>query len=360
MSPTNLKSKSERSGGLDVLRFLAVLVVFFAHYTDTFNVSYQIVPENLKWAPIFRYGRVALLVLFMISGYVITMTSMGRNLKDFMIARLSRIYPLFWVSCIAAFILPRLVGHSYLEYSSFKVFLANLTMIAPVVGAPLINPIFYTLVVQFFFYLFIALIIIFKAWKWILPIIGLLLIYTAFHALDRDMGIQNFFPSYAAGMLIYFIRNENFSKWILYALLVMTLFITLITGKIIALDMQDLFRDQIPFHFEVFCVAVIGMYVVLFMLTAKKQIVGNSKFTRALAELSYPFYLFHFYFLVFYWYLSDKVQPDLLLFGLLLIILMISWLLNILVEKPVSRLLIYLLNAIANLFSKNVTANNIK
>lgn len=348
----NLKLQPVRSGAIDLLRFSAVLVIFFVHYTDVFNLKYQIVPENLKWAPIFRYGQSAIYVLLMISGYLTTKTSMNRNLKEFIIARAPTIYPLFWLSCIAAFLLPRIVGHSYLEYSSLKVLLANLTMIAPIFGAPLISPVFYTLVAQILFYVFIALVIALRLWKWALPVIGLLLIYCAFCALDRDMGMQNFFPSYATGILIYFIRNKIFNKWILYLLLALSMGITLMTGKIIALDMQDLFRDHITFHFEIFCVIVVCIHIIFFMATAKNTGIKNNRLTRALGELSYPFYLFHIYFLVFYWYLSDKVQADLLLFGLLFVILLASWILNVFVEKPLSKLANYVLQTFAGFFNK--------
>ncbi|SMC96215.1 acyltransferase family protein [Pedobacter africanus] len=351
MNQTTAK-KNTRDGALDLLRFLAVIIVFFAHYTDTFNVSYQIVPENLKWAPVFRYGRVALLILFIISGYVITMTSINRSLKDFAIARLSRIYPLYWVSCLAAFILPRLVGHSYLEYSSFKVFLANLTMIPPFLGAPIINPVFYTLIVELLFYFFIGFIILFKLWKRVLVVIAMVLVYCAFHALDREAGLQNFFPSCAAGMLFYLLKKEAGTKWPLYILLIACLSITLVTGKMMALDLQDLFRDQIKFSYEIFCALVTLIYLVFYLITTNKINIRASAFTRILGEISYPFYLFHVYFLVFYWYLSNKVQADLLLFGLLFVILIVSWLLHIVIEKPLSRFANYILHTFFSFFNK--------
>jgi peptidoglycan/LPS O-acetylase OafA/YrhL len=332
-------TKIKRSGELDILRFLAVLIVFLAHFTDTFNQVYQIVPENLKYAPIFRYGPVALSLFFIISGYVVTMTSIKRNIREFTITRLSRIYPLFWVSCIIAFLLPRIFAtHSYLAFTSVKTFLANLTMLAPIFGQPMINPVFHTLIVELLFYFFIGITIYFKLWNRILTVIAIMFGLCIINSFFADQGLQTFFPAFAAGMLFYFLKIGYGKKWIIFILLLIAIAISVYTGKVLSLDIERLYNDNIQFKLPVYMTVIVVVFILFYFISRGKIHIKNYPLFQILGEIAYPFYLFHIYFLVFYWYFRDKVQADLLLFGIAIAITLVSWVLNVYVEKPLSKL----------------------
>jgi len=331
--------KIKRSGELDILRFLAVLIVFFAHFTDTFNQVYQIVPENLKYAPIFRYGPVALSLFFIISGYVVTMTSIKRNVQEFTVTRLSRIYPLFWVSCIIAFLLPRIFStHSYLAVTSVQTFLANLTMIAPLFGQPMINPVFHTLIVELLFYLFIGITIYFKLWNRMLTVITIMLGLCILNGFFADQGLQTFFPAFASGMLFYFLKTGYGSKWKIFSLLLIAVAINVYTGKVLSLDIERIYNDNIQFKLHVYMTVIILVFILFYFISRGKFQIRNHPLFQVLGEIAYPFYLFHIYFLVFYWYFRDMIQPDLLLLGLAISITLVSWGINVYIEKPLSHL----------------------
>jgi peptidoglycan/LPS O-acetylase OafA/YrhL len=345
-------SKSERSGAVDLFRFLAVLFVFFSHYTDTYNYIYNIVPQNLKWSPISRYGSIALFVFFMVSGYVITMTSMKRGIKDFLIARFSRIYPLFWVSCIVAFALPRLIHeHTYLMYSHFKVFVFNMTMMPQAFGYPMINPIFYTLLIELVFYFFVAFIILFKLWNKVLIVITLLLVYCVIHCCDKTISASVLILPFMAGMLWYFIKINHKALWKLYGLLFINYCCIIASSIPLIQNPGKLFKDSNPLNMWVVFVVITAIYILFYLIVLKKAIINNTYLTRFLGEIAYPFYLFHIYFLFLYWYFRETIQPDILLLSVLILILTISWIINVWIEKPLSRLTSRILYAVTGFFS---------
>ena len=347
-------SKPHRSGALDLFRFLAVVVVFFAHYTDTFNYVYKIVPASLKWAPITHYATSVLLIFFMISGYVVTMTSMKRNLKDFLIARLSRLYPLFWISCIVAFTLPRIIHHNtYLTYSTLKQLLANMTMMPQVFRYEMINPAFHTLLTELGFYFFIAIIILFKLWDKILIVFVVVLAYCVAYSQDTSLSLHIFIPPFIAGMLFYFIKIKYKTSWMLYVLLAVNYFCTLTTGRFLVIILNDYYKNPHGLSVLTMNVIITVIYVLFYVIVIVKPVIKDRKLTRTLGEIAYPFYLFHLYFLYWYWYFGKTVQPDLLILVILAVILALSWAINVWMEKPLSRLASHILYLITGLFGRS-------
>lgn len=357
----NAPSPPKRSGALDLLRFFAVLFVFFGHYTDTFNYIYKIVPENLKYTPVSRYASTALIIFFMVSGYVVTMTSIKRGIKDFAITRLSRLYPLFWVSCAVAFILPRLpfLNHSYLAYSTLKVFLLNLTMVPTVIGQPMINPVFHTLLIELVFYIFIAMIIIFKGWKNILAIISVMLAICIASLFKKDMPVHIIITPFLGGMIFYLISVNYASKLKLYALLGVNFFCALMSAKPLA-DQLDVFYKEVGSH-SVWAIAIIItlIYITFLLITLKVVFIESRPAFQLLGEIAYPFYLFHIYFLCIYYYFRNTIQADLLLYGILLAAIISSWVLNILIEKPFSKLASKVLYRITGIFGNKAVKAHI-
>lgn len=345
-------TKPNRSSALDLLRFLAVLAVFFAHYTDTFNEVYHIVPENHKYNFISRYGTVALLVFFMVSGYVVTMTSVRRNLKDFIVSRLSRLYPLFWVSCLAAFILPRIEAHSYLSYTSVKAFLINLTIVPMFFGYPLMNPVFHTLVIELFFYIFIALIIYLKLWNRLLIIITGMILFCLANLFAPALPVHILITPFIGGILFYLISVKYNQTWKLYALLSANFICALFGGKHLTIQLQALNKEPNAINIWVIMLMVTLVYLTFLLIALKKFNINYHPVFKFLGEIAYPFYLFHIYFLCFYWYFSGKIPADLLLFGIFLATILTSWFMNKFIEKPLSKSFSLFLYTLIDFFNK--------
>lgn len=356
----NKTTKKERSGSLDLLRFFAVFVVFFAHYVDTFNYVYKIVPANLKWLSVSCYSTLALLIFFIVSGYVVTMTSIKRNLREFTIIRLSRIYPLFWVSCVVAFVISRLMNHSFLPILPFKAFLVNLTIMPSVFGYEMLNPVFHTLLLEMVFYFFIAFLIGFKLWNRIMAIISLLLVYCIYAAFKQVVHVNFVILPFTAGMLFYFIYSKYGSRWKLYTLLLINFSCQLAMSQPLEKQFAVFYKESGIVNMWVIAALIGFMYLIFLLISLQKLHLKSTKLYQTLGEIAYPFYLFHIYFLCFYWFFRDKIQADLLLFLLLLATTLTSLIINKLIEKPLSILTANILNAIFKFFESNIKFRKIK
>jgi peptidoglycan/LPS O-acetylase OafA/YrhL len=145
MSGSELLRQADRNRitELDVLRGLAAVTVMIYHYTAVFQYG-----RDSK----FPYGNLAVNLFFMISGFVIFMTlSRTRTALDFIVSRFSRLYPVFW----AAVLLTQTViwlAPLAVKPVSWRVALTNLTMLAEPLHVPLVDSVYWSLVIELMFY----------------------------------------------------------------------------------------------------------------------------------------------------------------------------------------------------------------
>jgi peptidoglycan/LPS O-acetylase OafA/YrhL len=100
-------------------------------------------------------GKVGVVSFFFISGYVIayTLNKLDRNaIRQFVVGRFFRLYPVFWVALLLMIILRALSGHLY----DLKQILANLTMFNKFLLIPDINGVAWTLQIELTFYIMAA------------------------------------------------------------------------------------------------------------------------------------------------------------------------------------------------------------
>ncbi len=94
-------------------------------------------------------GRLGVVMFFLISGFVVPFSIKGdRPVRRFVISRLFRLYPAYWVSLVAVTILLTLTGH----VPSFLQVLANGSMAATVLGQEWMNGVYWTLFIELLFY----------------------------------------------------------------------------------------------------------------------------------------------------------------------------------------------------------------
>ncbi|MFK0281390.1 acyltransferase family protein [Streptomyces sp. NPDC090499] len=149
---------------LDGLRLVAALMVCLYHYAGRGGVvsaSWQQNPDHvfptLSRAAV--YGCLGVQFFFVISGFVICMSSWGRSLGDFFRSRVARLYPAYWVALAlitgASVVLPAVVHPVRLDE-----FLVNLTMLQQPLGVPRVLGVCWTLWVEVRFYALFALLVV--------------------------------------------------------------------------------------------------------------------------------------------------------------------------------------------------------
>jgi peptidoglycan/LPS O-acetylase OafA/YrhL len=146
------EEKRIRLAYIDSLRGIAALLVVFMHNvqpvaTGTLrSVIYDILDP----------GKVGVVVFFAISGFVIPF-SFPRGpapLARFVVSRLFRLYPAYWLSMAAWITVAALIG---MTMPSMMNMLANLTMAQTLFGQPNLVGVYWTLFIELVFYTFCAL-----------------------------------------------------------------------------------------------------------------------------------------------------------------------------------------------------------
>lgn len=154
-----------RLAALDGLRLLAALSVAVFHYTVAWRVDGVNPPIHfLPTAAHFTvYGFLGVEFFFLISGFVICMSSWGRPLGDFFASRVSRLYPAYWV-CVPITVvvmawLPVRGGVPEVTKLSLTDIVVNFTMLQQPMGVPSVDTVYWTLFTELRFYLLFALVV---------------------------------------------------------------------------------------------------------------------------------------------------------------------------------------------------------
>jgi peptidoglycan/LPS O-acetylase OafA/YrhL len=151
-------SPVERHGrveALDLLRLVAALSVVAYHYTFRGAAA-----DGMTWlsvpflSPVTRYGYLGVQFFFVISGFVIAYSAVGRSAAEFFVARASRIYPGFLICMTLTFLLTIAIGSPPFETST-AAWLANLTVVAPAFNQPFMDGVYWSIVYELIFYAWI-------------------------------------------------------------------------------------------------------------------------------------------------------------------------------------------------------------
>jgi len=167
------RSRVDDSGvrlrALDGLRFVAALSVAIFHLLAVAGQGVGSVGADIwgrparevfGWLPftLASYGWVGVPLFFIISGFVISLSSWGRTPSQFVISRIVRLFPAYWFCIIltsAVVLAYPLLFHQLSIYDT----LVNLTMWQWSLGVPNVDDVYGTLFVEIKFYLLFTLMV---------------------------------------------------------------------------------------------------------------------------------------------------------------------------------------------------------
>lgn len=212
-----LPQKTQRFHELDILRFLAALAVVFFHYTFLNATEYKTIVSYPVLSEIFKYGYLGVELFFIISGFVILLTASKKDWRGFVISRVARLYPAFWIAVTLTTLLIVLLASDVMSVT-LPQYLWNLTMMGTFVGIENIDPVYWTLQVELKFYFWVLLILLFNKIKYIEAfitlwlIISFLEIYHLGHAFTHFALIPEWAPYFSAGALFYLIQTQGVTR----------------------------------------------------------------------------------------------------------------------------------------------------
>lgn len=265
--------------GLSLLRGLAALSVALYHYTGAVLPKLR-VPEIQS---LFKNGWLGVDVFFVISGFVIPYSLLGKgyspkNVLPYMAKRIVRINPPAYLAMLLVlaqwYLIDYVVSHKmvYTKDLSIAQIMHNILFTVPFSEQKWIIGIFWTLAIEFQFYIFIGLLfnVLFER-KFIGYFVGIFLLTGLVHYLPFKSS-ENFFhfsALFALGGLTLFRYQERISGTMYFALL--ALFAGVAYIEIGSYE------------------AIIGVATALAIYYLKIE----NKFTRFLGNISYSFYLVH-------------------------------------------------------------------
>ena len=149
---------------IDILRFLAAIMVVFFHYTlETYNTHHFYLIDNDVINSFFLKGNFGVRLFFIISGFVILLSALNSTPKKFVKSRILRLFPAFAIMCTITFFVCTVFDKAY--NVSIKDYLINFTLIgtfASWAGVKLVAGVYWTLIVEMQFYFFIFLLLALK------------------------------------------------------------------------------------------------------------------------------------------------------------------------------------------------------
>jgi len=153
-SPASASHRPLRLEWLDAIRGISCLAVVIYHYTTRFHELYGhdfYVPQFL------HAGAVGVLVFFIVSGFVISLTlERGGSVFSFIYNRFSRLYPAYWVAIVLTYTVVSIAGLPGREVG-FGEFVVNFTMLQEFFRVPHVDGAYWTLTVELIFYFWIVL-----------------------------------------------------------------------------------------------------------------------------------------------------------------------------------------------------------
>ncbi|MBL8289243.1 MAG: acyltransferase [Rubrivivax sp.] len=144
------KGGAGRLAAIDSLRGVAALAVVVFHYTTQFMKLYGAADTpslSFAWG-----GYLGVNLFFIISGFVIFMTlERTRSAMDFVVSRLSRLFPAYWAAVALTFAVVSFAGLPGKEVSAWHA-VANLIMVHGLLNVPHVDSVYWSLEVEMLFY----------------------------------------------------------------------------------------------------------------------------------------------------------------------------------------------------------------
>ncbi|HEX8346793.1 MAG TPA: acyltransferase [Actinoplanes sp.] len=340
------RQRPPRLYALDGLRLICAVSVAGYHFGDSWRLDGVHPPAYFlpDAAPVLIYGFLGVEVFFLISGFVILMSSWGRTVRQFAASRAARIYPAFRVSVlittVVAGVLPVSGGVPFAELPGAGDVLVNLTMLAEPLNTPLVDTVYWTLWVELRFYLIIACVLAAGLTDRRVKMLGTVwlaaaLVMPAFPgAALSEVVMPDFAPYFIAGMAMFLLRRDSSDAWS-WVLLVACWLVSLHHVHLRALDLKPGFAVAVwPAP-----VLLTMAYVVLLAVALGATDGLRWRWLGVAGALSYPFYLLHQrvgYSLIRTAHAETGLSAPVLIGAATLVLLSVAWLVHRCVERPLA------------------------
>jgi peptidoglycan/LPS O-acetylase OafA/YrhL len=301
-------SQAKRLVAFDALRFVAALMVVGLHHGiwDALTLS-----SPLRAGPgvvdVLKYGKFGVDVFFIISGFFVFMTAEGRSWGDFLVARLTRLYPVFLLCCTISFLVITAWGQlPASETPHWRNYLGNITLVSFLTGflpgfngAGYVDGVYWTLAYEYVWYGAVALLLVrgsiehAQGFLWGMTGLSALLWGVLLLGWDERIGqIGQYLPYFLLGAQLYLLARVRWTisgAWCFAANL-------LLVGASVVIRATGALVHGTP-HLLTFsplwALLLVGASLVVMVLIAAERLRWTGGWMSVLGACTYPLYLLH-------------------------------------------------------------------
>lgn len=161
-------SRSRPIVGLDLLRWLAALIVVVHHLG--MRICERNAAEDAHLRPFVWFGWIGVQIFFVISGFVIPYSAQKATLRSFAVSRSIRLLPAAWI-CSTITALDLMLTRTTPEFTS-NLPNAGLRSVTLYPLGPWVDGVYWTLAIELVFYLVIAALLALNRFRWVGPVMG--------------------------------------------------------------------------------------------------------------------------------------------------------------------------------------------
>jgi peptidoglycan/LPS O-acetylase OafA/YrhL len=281
---------------IDLLRIIAAVAVMAYHYLFS-GYAGGLSPLHFPHAdPIARYGYLGVDLFFTISGFVVLLSAWDRPPRSFLISRIVRLYPAYWIAVTVTAIVSVVFSKGRFPVSIGQ-YVANLTMFNSLPNIENVDVVYWTLWAELRFYAMILVLtwigvttkrVSIFLWGWL----GLTFIYETGvlpHAADLVLNTQ-FSHYFIAGMALCMIYRNGPS---LQPLAIFVIAIGNAIPRAIGFADRVGVRYGTDIHRPVVVAIVLLVFAVMLLVALGKTQRLARPWFAVLGALTYPLYLVH-------------------------------------------------------------------
>jgi peptidoglycan/LPS O-acetylase OafA/YrhL len=351
---------------LDWLRFFCACSVMLYHYTIISDAGNKHSAFSFVMLDkFFRYGYLGVDVFFVISGFVIFRSCQGRCVGDFIKGRFIRIFPAYWFAVIFTSLIIVFFGEGVIQSPTIFQTMINMSMLQQFLGVHHIDDVYWSLSYELLFYFWVSIALFFNAKFsrfFILSLFTLLTILSGFnliHPLSRlvvNVFMLEWVFYFYIGILLAVMSASNFSSSFRY--------LSACVGVIFSLGVAIAYCNRKAAQLSLWhntdidglvsvaivcCVIFVFYFFILpvdlarFFRVQKQPLMDGwyVVFSKSLGDITYPLYLLHGVngVILLNAMKSFNCGPYFSLCVAVLLFLCMSWVVHILIEKPIGAIL---------------------
>jgi peptidoglycan/LPS O-acetylase OafA/YrhL len=288
----------DRVPELDLLRFIAASSVVAYHLMTAPVIGGRPDPFIFGFTQaLTQFGFLGVHLFFMLSGFVILWSSENRTAGQFVISRIARLYPSFWVCMLLTAAVVTALG--FTNAPTLHTVLVNLTMIPTQLGVPTVDGVYWTLWVEMRFYLLVFIVLVTRTMhhveRWIAVWLLACIVAAAGYA-PRWLEFAAMAPLasfFISGCLFFLIRSRGPS---LFRIVAVTTSCALCALDAVQEQNSFIHGTRYPVGTVttvVIVCAIVAFHLAMGAIALKPSILPASRKWYILGSLTYPLYLLH-------------------------------------------------------------------